>query len=222
MSKKNENPSSPHDDRTRISVCKNGPYLVSGGIPLQIKEIRNDSEGYCSTWLELTTFPLQEQYSLCRCGQSKSKPFCDGTHLKIHFDGTETADDAPYLGRADSSKKHEIVHPGVLLCGTKRAARHLNPNSKNPLWSLNTPLGLNTVLSGFVGVFRLNLLIVMFMKSGTGRHSVVVENHIISHFVTAAISKGDYQVSETCRWSHLSHFTKFFCYQKFVKKELNL
>jgi CDGSH-type Zn-finger protein len=98
---KNENPSSPSDDRKRINVYKNGPYVVSGGIPLQTKEIRNDSEGYCSTWHEVTTFPLQEQYSLCRCGQSKNKPFCDGTHIKIHFDGTETADETPYLDRAD-------------------------------------------------------------------------------------------------------------------------
>jgi hypothetical protein len=33
------------NDRKRISICKNGPYLVSGKIPLQIKEIRNDTEG---------------------------------------------------------------------------------------------------------------------------------------------------------------------------------
>jgi CDGSH-type Zn-finger protein len=102
MSSKRENHKPPHNDKKKIRVSKNGPYLVSGDIPLVKKEIRNDAEGYCSTWHEVETYPLQEQYALCRCGQSKNKPFCDGTHAKIHFDGTETAGDEPYVDRADT------------------------------------------------------------------------------------------------------------------------
>ena len=102
MSLKRENHKPPHNDKKKIRVSKNGPYIVSGDIPLVKKEIRNDAEGYCSTWHEVETYPLQEQYTLCRCGQSKNKPFCDGTHAKIHFDGTETAGDEPYLDRADT------------------------------------------------------------------------------------------------------------------------
>jgi CDGSH-type Zn-finger protein len=102
MSSKKETPSPLQVDTKRIRVSKNGPYIVSGGIHLSKKEIRNDAEGYCSTWHEVETYPLQEQYALCRCGQSKNKPFCDGTHTKIHFDGTETADDVPYLNHAET------------------------------------------------------------------------------------------------------------------------
>ena len=39
-----------------------------------------------------TLIPLAEKIeklsAVCRCGQSGNKPFCDGTHLTIDFDGT--------------------------------------------------------------------------------------------------------------------------------------
>jgi CDGSH-type Zn-finger protein len=84
-------------DETRIVVSRNGPYLVTGGVPLIEMEICNDEEGYCRTWRETKRFPIQEQNALCRCGHSGHKPFCDGTHAKIGFDGTESAGSEPYL-----------------------------------------------------------------------------------------------------------------------------
>jgi CDGSH-type Zn-finger protein len=83
----------------KITVSKNGPYIVTGSVPLIQEEICNDEEGNCRTWREVKRFPVQAQYALCRCGHSKNKPFCDGTHAKIHFNGTETAGDEPYLDR---------------------------------------------------------------------------------------------------------------------------
>ena len=49
-----------------ITVSKNGPYFVVGGIGLE-----------CDTWGRETS---REHYALCRCGKSKRKPFCDGAH----------------------------------------------------------------------------------------------------------------------------------------------
>ena len=57
----------------KIQALKNGPYLVNGNVEVL------DGDGK----------PLQAKQpaALCRCGQSSSKPFCDGTHRKVNFQG---------------------------------------------------------------------------------------------------------------------------------------
>ena len=96
MSEQVRTPPRTEDDSAKITVSKNGPYIVTGGIPITISEICNDDNGYCRTWREAKRFPVIEKYALCRCGQSSNKPFCDGTHVKINFDGTEAEDRVPY------------------------------------------------------------------------------------------------------------------------------
>lgn len=83
-----------------VAITKNGPYLVRGGVPLAKQTIVSDGEGASQSWQEGEPFPAQEAYALCRCGKSATKPFCDGTHKKIGFDGTETASRAPYREQA--------------------------------------------------------------------------------------------------------------------------
>ena len=62
----------PDPDREpEVIVSKNGPYLVTGGPDLVGTQF---GEG-AST----------EHFTLCRCGASKNKPFCDGTHWSIRF-----------------------------------------------------------------------------------------------------------------------------------------
>jgi CDGSH-type Zn-finger protein len=80
----------------KIKICKNGPHLVSGGVPLLQKIIKYDSKWDSCEWKDDKTFPFQDTYTLCRCGHSDKKPFCDGTHTRINFDGTETADPKTY------------------------------------------------------------------------------------------------------------------------------
>jgi CDGSH-type Zn-finger protein len=80
----------------KIEVTKDGPYLVSGGLPLSEPWIVTDAEAGSLDYPEETKYPTQSQYSLCRRSQSANKPFCGGTHKKVQFDGTETASHQPY------------------------------------------------------------------------------------------------------------------------------
>jgi 3-phenylpropionate/trans-cinnamate dioxygenase ferredoxin subunit len=59
-----------------IKVRDNGPLIVEGEFTL------TDASG--------NPIPLQKR-ALCRCGGSTIKPFCDGTHSKIGFQGAAAA-----------------------------------------------------------------------------------------------------------------------------------
>jgi CDGSH-type Zn-finger protein len=94
----------------KVKVTKNGPYLVSGKVPLSEQSICVDAEGQCHGWEESKTYPAQENYALCRCGHSRNKPFCDGSHASSRFNGTEEAGNVPYAEQA-----MEIKGPGLKL-----------------------------------------------------------------------------------------------------------
>ena len=51
----------------------------------------------------------EDTYRLCRCGQSSTKPFCDGTHTLVEFDGYETADTGSTADRAVHYEGDKIV-----------------------------------------------------------------------------------------------------------------
>jgi CDGSH-type Zn-finger protein len=89
----------PHPT-ARVQVTRNGPYRVSGSLQLGEEVIGANRDGESVRWEPGQKFPLQQQYALCRCGHSSHKPFCDGTHAKVGFDGTETATRAPYRDEA--------------------------------------------------------------------------------------------------------------------------
>ena len=70
-----------------IEIREDGPYAVHGDIPLVRKKRVTTSEGEAVTWAVTELLPADEGYVLCRCGNSKTKPFCDGTHDYEKFDG---------------------------------------------------------------------------------------------------------------------------------------
>jgi CDGSH-type Zn-finger protein len=63
----------------RIEVRANGPNQVHGPFDLV------DQNG--NTY----TIPEGRWVSLCRCGQSSNKPFCDGTHARCDFEAESKA-----------------------------------------------------------------------------------------------------------------------------------
>ena len=84
----------------RITVQEHGPYIVSGGVPLNRKSVVYSEDHEPLTWRKTTTLEGGSAYRLCRCGHSSQKPFCDNTHARIGFDGAETAPTAPSATRA--------------------------------------------------------------------------------------------------------------------------
>ncbi len=90
-------------DQTRgmkITVSKNGPYLVEGSVPLAKQTIVTNDAGESVEWRQGDEFEPRAIYNLCRCGQSATKPFCDSSHQRNGFDGTELASREPYLSQA--------------------------------------------------------------------------------------------------------------------------
>ena len=63
----------------KITPTDNGPYLVEG--PVRVV----DADG--------AAYDITEQRTIfrCRCGNSRTKPFCDGTHETLHFEATNRA-----------------------------------------------------------------------------------------------------------------------------------
>ena len=66
----------------------------------QGRTIVTDDAGDSVEWRQDEEFEARATYNLCRCGQSGTKPFCDGSHARVGFDGTETASRATYLENA--------------------------------------------------------------------------------------------------------------------------
>ncbi|MGZ7050035.1 MAG: CDGSH iron-sulfur domain-containing protein, partial [Methanobacterium sp.] len=95
-------------DEMKIKILKNGPYLVSGGIPLFEQVITTDEAGHTRELKDVREYPYKDRYILCRCGASKKKPYCDGNHNKIDFDGTETASRKPYIEKAEIFEGKEL------------------------------------------------------------------------------------------------------------------
>jgi CDGSH-type Zn-finger protein len=67
-----------------IRMRANGPFIVEGPVTVV------DSQGN-----QFQISPDKPAIALCRCGQSKNKPFCDGSHKTCQFISDELAQMSP-------------------------------------------------------------------------------------------------------------------------------
>ena len=98
---------SEKDQDLKIVIGENGPYRVHGKPVIVRKKQISSEHGEPMTWQTNETLGTGDKttVSLCRCGGSSNKPFCDGTHRENGFDGTETAD-------TNTFEERKIVHEG--------------------------------------------------------------------------------------------------------------
>lgn len=86
--------------KPKIIISKNGPYLVSRSLPLDTQIIIPDKEGFPYKYKQGKKYSIKNSYLLCRCGKSKNKPYCDGSHRK-GFKGTCKISKKTYLAQAE-------------------------------------------------------------------------------------------------------------------------
>jgi CDGSH-type Zn-finger protein len=82
--KHNKEKKMSEQDDTTIVVLNNGPYRILGE-NIIIKDVAGNTFGLAGRTV----------VSLCRCGHSENKPFCDGTHAKIGFQSEVEARELP-------------------------------------------------------------------------------------------------------------------------------
>lgn len=93
-------------------MSKDGPYRVPADVPIVRRTVEEDADGR-KRWGQSSAIRAEVgqdgQVALCRCGHSDNKPFCDGTHRKIGFDGTEAAPTKEYDELARERRGNDVV-----------------------------------------------------------------------------------------------------------------
>lgn len=111
-------------NQPHITITPGGPYLVTEGIPLTERYIETTATGESLTWEPIGVAGREQSapvaaYALCRCGQSQDKPYCDGTHTQVIFDGALAADRAP-----SATHQRVLTGPAIEMTDDERLCVH--------------------------------------------------------------------------------------------------
>ncbi len=88
--------------KPKLACLSNGPYyLLHDMTPAEVPNLRRANGEACANVRGI---------ALCRCGGSKNKPFCDGTHSTIGFKSERLADAASNK-RTSYAGKRITIHP---------------------------------------------------------------------------------------------------------------
>lgn len=159
-----------------ITITVNGPYEVSGDIPMVPKRIVRSEEGESLAWATGTELSHEDPTYLCRCGQSQDKPFCDNSHLTADFDGTETASIEPFWERARTFEGAGInVHSVGRLC-------------QHAAFCVNQTTGWNLMLSDTENTNVRTQLIGMLEHCPSGALVYEVDGDVVEPDLPVAIS----------------------------------
>ena len=128
------------NDGMKIKITRDGPYEVSGNVPLQNDIIGTNEQGDAMEWIGGRKYePESSSYCLCRCGKSHTKPMCDGTHDDAGFCGHERADRPPYeeqaslqTGEAVDLLDDESLCVGARFCDVGKSAWNYAERSADP------------------------------------------------------------------------------------------
>ena len=108
-SNKSNSGNSEQDEIFYIRIMPDGPYVVYGNPPLDQEIIIPNQDGNSWLYRRGKHFDLPKgEYHLCRCGETKKKPFCDGSHIKADWNPEETASFAAIMENVKWYEGEEI------------------------------------------------------------------------------------------------------------------
>jgi CDGSH-type Zn-finger protein/uncharacterized Fe-S cluster protein YjdI len=107
-------------EKPKIVPLPNGPYYFINEMEPKVVENLQNSKG--------ESLSVIRGVSLCRCGASNNKPFCDGTHSKIGFssenkeeDDTNNSHDHPTMVK---DKRKNYVGKGITIHDNRKICSH--------------------------------------------------------------------------------------------------